>query len=139
MMGCWRQPFGRPDTGSPRSLAAYAGDGFAEGRDTRGNPTRRISESGGGRSCGSRQFRPAPETEPGATVDANAPLPRTMDRRRRRGMSRETAYLNIMINQRPDSHDDCVNEKDRCANTSPLQRSLVVWAFGSRLDRRQTA
>jgi hypothetical protein len=36
-------------------------------------------------------------------------------------------------------HDDRINEKDRCANTSPLQQSSIVWAFGVRSVSRQTA
>ena len=44
-----------------------------------------------------------------------------------------------MTSHHPVTREHRVNEKDRCANTSPLQRRSFVWDVGSRSDRRQTA
>lgn len=131
MTGCWLPRFGRPDTGSLGPLAAYAGDGFAGGRDGCWNRARVEAADRGGfdrrrrrnRGNGGRQFADA------MNVRLNA----------REGNIARNRACDAMTSQRFASHDDPVNEKDRCANTSPLQRSLIVWALGNRSDRRQTA
>lgn len=90
-----------------------------------------------GTGCGKNRERQFPRTRSDSRVRANGRQPNGQYRRRS-----EIARQRVK-HQMPmkcfDSHRDSVNEKDRCANTSPLQESSFAGALGTRSDSRQTA